>query len=114
MELMLACFLAVSEFFIPSPLEYSVFFWSNNLVCAFLIALSALLSYRKNLQKIHLITFFIAIYLILIAYLDYPEKFLLQHQSYVVLGLLFAMLSLVPSHSQVPPKSWIEFNKKNS
>ncbi|HEY4255514.1 MAG TPA: SPW repeat protein [Chlamydiales bacterium] len=109
-ELMLACWLSLSPFIFHHPSE-STFLWNNDLVCGAFVALLALLSFWNPIEKIHLAIFPISVYLVIAAFTNSPSPAIENH---LVLGLLLAMLSLVPSHAESPPRQWIEFLKKRN
>ena len=110
-EFMLACWLALSPFI----LRYSAnetFYWANDLVCAFLIALFALLSFWHPLRKIHLLTLGVALWLWGLGYTSFPGITPPAQENSVVIGLMLLMLAIVPSHSHHISPSWHEFTNK--
>lgn len=112
-EFMLACWLALSPFILRYPAT-ETFLWANDFICAFLIALFALLSFWTPLRKIHLLTLGVALWLWGLGYSSFPGITLTSQENSVVIGLMLLMLAIVPSHSHHPSPSWQEFinNKK--
>jgi peptidoglycan/LPS O-acetylase OafA/YrhL len=106
-ELMLACFLSISCLFFPTTTT-PFYFWANNLLCSAFIAFFALCSYRSQWGKVHLFSFAIAIYLIILGYVEYPKPNP-QNQCYVTMGILLFMITLIPSRAGTPPKEWLAF-----
>ena len=91
------------------------FFWISDLLCGSLVASFALFSFVKRLEKIHLCSFAVALWLIGIGFFGsstFPPPFALQKE--LIVGLLLAGFAIVPSHSSKPPKGWREFYKKNT
>lgn len=107
-EFMLACWLAISRFIFQYSPEES-FFWKNDLVCASLIGLFALLSFNDKLNKMHLCTLAVAGWLFALGYSTFPEEAIPPLENYVALSLLFFMLSVLPSQSDLPPRPWRKF-----
>ncbi len=110
-EFILAMWLVLSPCAFYSVVQSKIF-WISDLLCGLLIALFALCSFFKRLEKIHLCSFAIAIWLIGIGYFgstEFPHPFTLQNN--LIVGLLLAIVSIIPSHSSKPPRGWIEFYK---
>lgn len=103
-ELMLSLFLSISLFIFPGAFEHPIF-WVNDLICASIILLCALLSYHRRLYRMHFISFLVSLYLIAIGYL-HTEIAPPPAQNELVIGLLLLMFTLIPSHSSAPPKKW--------
>jgi hypothetical protein len=109
-EFMLACFLAISPFIYNYSAE-ETFLWANDFICAFLIALFALLSFWHPLRKMHLLTMGVAIWLWCVGYQTFPMPATPQENSIVVIALILVMLAIVPSHSEYPPQPWQDFHQ---
>lgn len=107
-EFMLACWLALSPFILHYPSEATAL-WTSDLVCAFLVALFALLSFWHPLRKIHLCTLGVGLWLWGLGYQDFPLPASIPQENSVVLGLLLLMLAIIPCHSHRSPLSWQEF-----
>ncbi len=107
-EVMISIWLALSPFIFHHPSE-ETFLWTNDFVCASLIALFALLSFWRPLQKIHLATLVVAFWLWSLGYSNFPEKASIASQNSVVICLLLLMLAIIPSHSEEPSSSWKKF-----
>ncbi len=110
-EVMIAVWLALSPFIFHYPSE-ETFLWTNDFVCACLVALFALFSFWHPLRKIHLVTIAIAFWLWGLGYRDFPEKTAVSLQNSVVIGLLLLILAIVPSHSSQLSHPWQKFTKK--
>lgn len=107
-EVMIAIWLILSPFIFRYPSQ-ETFLWMNDFICAFSVALCALLSFWHPLRKIHLVTLAIAFYLWALGYIDFPEKASIASQNSAVIGLLLLMLAIVPSHAEQPSYSWKKF-----
>lgn len=107
-EFMLACWLAMSPFILHYPSD-ETFLWANDLTCACLVALFAVLSFWDPLRKIHLLTLGVAFWLCGLGYMTFPEMASPPQENSVSIGLLLLMLSIVPSHAQLPPRPWQKF-----
>jgi hypothetical protein len=110
-EFMLAMWLGLSPFILKYP-PGDTFLWANAWICCFLIALFALLSFYERLEKIHLLTCLVALWLIGVAYRQFPQSANLAEQNSMALGVLFFLFALVPSRSEKSPKGWREFMHK--
>lgn len=110
-EFILACWLALSSFIMQAPLQEASL-RTNNLVCAFLVALFALLSFWKPLKNVHLLTLGVALWLWGLGYSAFPELPLPVHENGVIVGLLLLMLAIVPSSSSRLSPSWEKFIQK--
>jgi hypothetical protein len=107
---MLACWLALSPFIFGHPAE-NVFLWKNDLICGSLVALFALLSFWHRLEKMHLLILPLSLWLVVAAFSGSPSPAVENH---LIVGLLLAMLSLVPSNAESPPRKWAEFLAKKN
>ena len=107
-EFMLACWLAISRFIFHYTPEES-FLWKSDLVCASLIALFALLSFKEELNKMHLFTLGVAGWLIALSYSTFPLEASPPLENYLVLGLLFFILAVLPSNCHLSPRPWRKF-----
>lgn len=112
-EVMIAIWLALSPFIFRYSSE-EMFLWANDFICASCIALFALLSFCRPLQKIHLTTLAIAFWLWSLGYSNFPDKASIASQNAVVIGLLLLMLAIIPSHSEQPSSSWKRFMEIDS
>lgn len=110
-EVMLGLWLAIS-WLIFGYREASLLI--NDFTIAFLICLFSLLSYLPRFQKMHLFNFLIGVWFIILAYMMQGSLFYVD-QNYMILGILFLMISILPSHAKYPPRRWIQFmiKKKN-
>jgi hypothetical protein len=107
-EVMLACWLAISPFiFRHSPGE--TFLKLTDPLCAVAIAVFSLLSYRPSLEKLHLLNLVVAGWLIGAGFFAAASPPPPALQNEVVVGLLLLMFAILPSHASLPPRSWREF-----
>ena len=109
-EFMLACWLVISPFIFQHPEEEGAL-WATDFICGASVALFALLSFAKRLSKIHLLNLLVAFWLIIVGHGMRSIDPLAAHQNQLILGLLFSMLALVPSHSERPPPFLADFSK---
>ena len=79
------------------------FFWVSDLICGAAITVFALFSLKGSLQKLHLCSIGIALYLVVLGFSSsaFPPPALFQN--YLILGLLLLMFALVPSSPSLPP-----------
>lgn len=110
-EFMLAVWLALSPIILRYPAQ-ATSWWVNDFVCAFLIAVFALFSFRESLRKMHTLTLGVALWLWLRGYSDFPNPPSVSLQNSVVIGLLLLMMAIVPSHSHHPSHSWKHYKRK--
>lgn len=101
-EVMLGCWLAVSPFvFRHGPDTRDL--WTTDLACAAIIVTLALLSFAPRLRRAHLGQLAVAAWLVGFGYTGEGAP---AHQNQIVVGLLLAMLAIVPSEASRPPPSW--------
>ena len=108
-ELLLAAWLAASPWLLPAPTDAASFLRVNALVCAGLIALFALLSFRAAWEKAHLLSFAVALWLIGIAFLQPNPPPPASYQNFVVTGLTLLLFAVLPSRASDPPRAWRKF-----
>jgi uncharacterized membrane protein len=80
--------------------------WLHDLVCAGAVVLLALLSRRDSTRRAHLAELPIATWLVLYGGLAARETASAASQNQIVVGLLLAMLAIVPTHASAPPRGW--------
>jgi ABC-type transport system involved in cytochrome c biogenesis permease subunit len=104
-EVMLACWLAISPFVFRHSAEATMW-WVNDLAGAFLVAFLALASFWKPLRGAHLAILLVALWLIGFAFAtaSYPAAPALQN--HILVGLLLLMIALIPTEADLPPPSW--------
>jgi len=111
-EVMIALWLALSPFIFHYQKGMTPF-WVNDFVCAFLIILFSLLSYFPILKRMHLLNLLMGLWLIVLSFLQPqplpPHFFPAYFQNYIILGILYLMLSLIPCHCTLPPEKWQKF-----
>ena len=108
LEFIIAGWLAVSPFIFHYPSQ-ETFLWMNDFVCAFFVALFAILSFWDRLRKIHLLTIGVALWLWGLGYSTFPLIATPFQENSVAIALLLLMLAIVPSPSHRPSRSWEEF-----
>ncbi len=104
-EVTLSCFLAVSSFFFPFERNLLPF----DMIVAFFIGTFSLLSFYHPLRKIHLVNLFFTFVLIGYAFLEPGNPPPPPFQNYMVLGIIFFMLNIIPSQASKPPLPWSKF-----
>lgn len=109
LEIALACWLALSPFvFRHDPQSWTLF--ANDFACAAWIVTFALLSYVHRLRKAHLLQLVAAFWLVgwgwaqTRAHGEMPAS-----QNHIVVGMLLAMLAIIPSRASLPPERWRRF-----
>lgn len=107
-EVMLACWLAMSPFIFEYQDDLTLY-WANDFVCATLISLFAFLSLSRRFDMLHLASLAVAVWLIGVACLAAPSPPPPRLQNYVVMGLLIAMIAIIPTRSGTPPQKWLDF-----
>lgn len=111
-ELLIAAWLAASPWIIPSPAGSGNSVRLNALICAALIALFALISFREAWEKAHLFSLTVAAWLIAIAFFQPDPPPPAVYQNFVVTGLTLLFFAVLPSHASDPPRAWREFRRK--
>ncbi len=108
-ELVLALWLAVSGFVFSY--EEPILLWHlNELFCAFLFALFALLSFHPRFSRAHLLHIIPICWMVVLNYIHgYPLPPFLQNDQ--VLAFVYLTLFIIPSHCNLPPKSWQDFRQ---
>ena len=111
-EVMLACWLAVSPFVFRYPDDRPLM-WSHDYVAAVLLATFALLSFIRQTRQAHLLELLLAAWLIGYGWATASGVHDAPRQNWVVLGLLILMLAIIPSDCVKPPLAWQEWNKRH-
>lgn len=104
-EIMLAFWLAISSFIFQSSCP-DLWFRKNDLICSSLLLFFSLLSFANRFEKMHLCNGGVTLWMIFVAF-HFPAAPILENE--LILGLLFLILALIPSHSELPPKGWRDF-----
>jgi Zn-dependent protease len=110
-EVLLACFLAISPFLFSYPGD-ATFLWINDYAVAFIIIVLALLSTWHPLRKLHLAILLVAFWLIGVVCSLGERPLSPIFQNYLILSFLLAMLAIVPCESDLPPHPWRDFYDK--
>ncbi|MFN7147530.1 MAG: SPW repeat protein, partial [Myxococcota bacterium] len=101
-EVMLGGWLAMSPFvFHHAPDARAL--WTTDVLAATAIVTLALLSFQRHLRRAHLGQLLVAAWLVVVGWLGAPAP---AAQNHLVVGLLLAMLAIVPSHASRPSPSW--------
>ncbi len=111
-EFMLACWLAISPFIFAYPSDVS-FFWVNDFATSVVIGFFSLISFYRPLKKMHLCNLLVSAYLIALPYIFKDSPMQPALQNYMVLGLIFFMLAIVPTDASHQPKPWRDFYKES-
>lgn len=107
-EFMLALWLAISPFVFRHGADES-FLWTNDLTCAAVIAVLSLSSFKRRIEKIHLLNIAVGLWLVGVGALRAESPPPPAMQNHVVVGLLLLMFAVIPSRSDQPPRAWREF-----
>jgi SPW repeat len=110
-EVMLACWLAISPFIFRYPSEEGHLWWHDWIVATLLCVL-ALLSFVRQTRRAHLLELLIAFWLMGYGWATASGVFDAPRQNWICLGLLLLMLALIPSDCVKPPYAWIEWNER--
>jgi hypothetical protein len=111
-ELLIAAWLAASPYLLPAPARSEFFLHINAIVCAALIAVFALLSFRAGWGKAHLLSLAVALWLIGVAFSAPNPPPPAPYQNFVVVGLLLLLFGVLPSRASEPPRAWREFDAR--
>lgn len=109
-ELLIAAWLAFSPWILATPAGAEFFLRANALVCAAFIALFALFSFRAALEKAHLLSIAVALWIIGVAFAAPNPPPPAIYQNFVVVGLFLLLLAVLPSRASEPPRGWREFH----
>ncbi|MFG0334579.1 MAG: hypothetical protein ACF8TS_14580 [Maioricimonas sp. JB049] len=104
-EIMLGCWLIISPFIFSHPAE-EVAWWINDMACGTAVILFGVLSYWHPMRRSHLVTFAVAAWLIVYAYIRSVETTGAAVQNNVALGLLLMMFAIIPNEASQPPEAW--------
>lgn len=104
-EIILAFWLLLSRFIFHYPDGHSLLGLSD-IICAFAILFFSVLSFHSKWNKMHLCNLFVALWLILLAFL-HPTPFLPPYlQSHLVVAIILLNFVTLPSPSNLPPRAW--------
>jgi hypothetical protein len=107
-EVMLACWLAISPFALRHPRE-DVGLWLNDLLCAAAVATFSLLAFWRRTGGAHLLVGVVGLWLIGLGYLGSSHPAPPASQNHILLGMTLAMLAIVPNRAERPPEPWQAF-----
>lgn len=111
LEVSLGCWLLLSPF-IFSPSQPEV--WWIDFTGGVAIIAAALLSFSSSLRRAYLFSIVTALCLMARAFF-FPEPAPPAAQNHMVVGLLLAMLAIIPVEAGSPPISWrTEINKESN
>jgi len=109
-EVAAGCWLLMSPFIFVHP-SGNFRLWATDLVVGSLTIMLALISYWKPLRGAHWLTFAIAQGMVAAGFSSgTPAPAAIQNE--ILVGLLLAMLAIVPSLSESPPESWRRLNRQ--
>jgi hypothetical protein len=104
LEVAVGCWLLMSPFIFAhgaQPVEW----WVTDFAGGSATIILAMMSFWPPLQRIHLLSLGVALWLISGAFLSgTPTPPAVQNQ--MTVGLLLAMLTIIPTDSNEPPESW--------
>jgi hypothetical protein len=110
-EIMLGCWLVISPFVFRHGPDESLL-WANDLACGSLVAAISLAAFHPRLGRIHLLNGAVAFWLVGCGFLGAPPPPPPALQNWVGVGLLLAMLAILPSRATLPPRAWLEFARR--
>jgi len=110
-ELMLACWLAISPFIFRYPAEASRLWW-HDFAVATLIGVLAFASFARRWRRTHLLELLIAIWLIAYGWITAEGIHDAPRQNWMCLGLLLLMVAIIPTDCDQPPYAWQEWNRQ--
>lgn len=104
-EIALGLWLVASPFiFLPDGTRLE---WLHDFILATVLIVVPLFAYRESLRRIHLLLVLPALWLIgrgwLIAVTSGATP---ESQNHLLVGLVLAMLAIIPSHAARPPPAW--------
>ena len=107
-EVMLACWLTVSPFIFDYD-EADRLLWITAYLSAAAVATLSLLSLSRRFDKMHLGILVVAAWLAVTGYAFGGERPApAAYQNDLVVGLLLAMLAILPTRTSEPPQRWLE------
>lgn len=104
-EFMLACWLAMSPFIFNHAAD-AEWLWYSDLSCAAIVATASLCCYYRPLQRAHLVTLAVALWLLAFGRFAASHPHPAGLQNNMVVGLLLLMFSVIPSHAEQPAARW--------
>lgn len=107
LELVLACWLAISPFIFRYPGAERAL-WASDFSCAAVVAALALLSVHPRMRRLHWGHFVVAAWLMVTAYLA-PLPPSPPHQNHLLVALLLALLAILPTQVARMPRAWRAF-----
>ncbi|MGC1273775.1 MAG: SPW repeat protein [Planctomycetaceae bacterium] len=111
-EVMLACWLAISPFIFRYPADEPRLWWHDYIV-ATLLAVFALASFAHRLRRAHLFELFIAAWLIGYGWMTSSGVHDAPRQNWMCVGLLLLMLAIIPTDCDRPPPAWRRWNRRH-
>lgn len=106
-EIVLACWLAVSPFIFNHPAD-AAFLWYSDYACALAIILISSLGLSPRIEKVHLLNLVVSAYLIGVGFtVAAPPP--PAYQNYVVVGVVLLVFAVIPTPTTLPPWSWQKF-----
>lgn len=110
-EVMLACWLAISPFIFRYPTDDALLWW-HDWICASIIAVFALVSFVQQTRRTHLLQLLVAFWLMGHGWITASGIHDAPRQNWMVLGLLLLMIAIIPSECVKPPVAWQDWNRE--
>jgi lysylphosphatidylglycerol synthetase-like protein (DUF2156 family) len=111
-EVMLGCWLAISPFVFGHS-GNATSLWMADWIAASLIVFFALLSCWGPTRRMHLATFFVALTMVVVGWMqDRPVP--PGWQNHIFVGFYLLMNTLIPSRAAEPPQGWQEFYEQRA
>jgi hypothetical protein len=104
-EVMLGCWLLVSPFVFRDTPHVSAF-WTTDVATGCAAIVCSLAAFARPLARAHLLTGAAGVWLIASGYFSMPRPGPPAAQNEIVIGLLLAMLAVVPTEASRPPAPW--------
>lgn len=101
-EVMLACWLAISPFVFGHP-DRARELWINDFACALAVLTFALLSYWRPTRYAHLLVALTGVWLTVFGWLNAGQPPSPAAQNHVFTGLLLLMLGIIPGPEERVP-----------
>lgn len=111
LEIMLACWLALSPLIFRYPTGESWLWWHDYMV-ATLIAVLAMLSFAPPLRRAHLFELLIAAWLIGYGWITSDGIHDAPRQNWMCLGLLILLTAIIPTDCDRQPVAWRRWYKE--
>lgn len=108
-EAMLGIWLVLSPFVLRHP-DGATGAWATDLVCGTLVLALALVSFWRPTRHAHFGHLLVVAWLLGYGYLGTPTPAPPSVQNQLVIGMLLAMLAILPDEASQPPRAWRDFH----